>query len=65
MDRLTINYLLALRGMRHQDLADDLRITRPAVTNVIGGRRKTVRIQEAIAAALGRKIGDIFPDGKK
>ena len=67
LDRLTINYLLALAGKKHQDIADMCNppVTRAAVTQVIGGYRNNPRIQKEVANALNRQPEDLFSDGKK
>ena len=67
MDRLTINYLLAQRGIRHQDIAIACKppVARCTVTLVIGGHKNIPHVRETVAQFLNMKIEDIFPDGKR
>jgi len=52
-DGLWINYQLRLRGITHQNLADQLGIRRVTVTKTIQGVRRSARIVEALFKTLG------------
>lgn len=65
MDRKTIKYLLDIANITQRGIAQQCGVTPATVSYTISGRRFTRSVQEAVAAALGRKIEDIFPDGGK
>ncbi len=60
-----IKYLLALRGITQQKIADMVGVSPPNVAAVISGERKTPHIQGAIAEAIDRPISQVFPKKKK
>ena len=65
MNRKRIKYLLALRGITQQKIADMVGVSAPNVAAVISGDRQTPHIQGAIAEAIDRPISQIFPRKKK
>jgi hypothetical protein len=50
---LYINYQLRLRGITHQNLADQLGLKREAVTKIITGARHSTRVEDALYQTLG------------
>lgn len=53
---------LMRRGVRQTHIADRLGVTPSAVGQVIHGRRPSPRIREAVAAALGLTVEELWPD---
>ena len=64
MDKKTIKYFLDLANVRQKDIAEQLGVSPAVVSMTISGIRKQRAVQVKVAAALGRKVEDIFPDGK-
>ena len=52
---------LARRGVRQSDIARALDVSDTAVSDVVIGRSRSARIEQAIAAALGRAVEEVFP----
>ena len=52
-DGLWVSYQLKLRGITHQNLADQLGIRRDTVTKILRGIRHSTRIEEALYKTLG------------
>lgn len=52
---------LVLKGVKQADIARRLGVAPTHVSDVIYGRRRSARVEEAIAEALGRPQGEIFP----
>ena len=50
---LWVNFQLKLRGTTHQVIADQLGVRRDTVTQVICGKRRSARIEEALYKTLG------------
>lgn len=57
-DGLYINYLLRLRGITHQILADQLGLKRESVTKIITGARHSTRVEDALYQTLGYQSFD-------
>ena len=36
-------------------------VTQPAISQIISGKRNTPRLQEAVAAAIGKTADEVFP----
>jgi lambda repressor-like predicted transcriptional regulator len=53
--------LLKLLDVTQSSVAKNLNITVPAVNSVIKGLRQNPRIRQAIAAAIGRPVEQIWP----
>ena len=53
---------LVLRGVTATAIARSLGLARPNVTATISGKRRTARIRQAIADAIGRPVSEVFPD---
>ena len=49
---LWVNYQLKLRGITHQNLADQLGVRRDTVTKIIRGTGRSARIEEALYKTL-------------
>jgi lambda repressor-like predicted transcriptional regulator len=56
---------LKKHGISQFELARQLGVTRQAVNHVVLGRRKTERIRQAIAKALGLEVANIWPERPK
>lgn len=52
---------LLLKGIRPTMIADKLKVSRAAVSSVISGKLKSMRIQEEIAQQIDRTVGEIWP----
>ena len=50
---LYINYQLRLRGITHQNLADQLGLKRESVTKIITGARHSTRVEDTLYQTLG------------
>lgn len=60
-----IKAALVLRGITAVSIAKSLGLARSNVTATISGKRRTPRIRQAIAAAIGRPVAEVFPDHKE
>lgn len=49
------------RGVTLTSIAQELGLTLTQVSQVVAGRRRSRRVEEAVAAALKRPIGGVFP----
>ncbi|HBS58113.1 MAG TPA: hypothetical protein DEA44_02475 [Firmicutes bacterium] len=52
---------LLLKGIRPTMIASKLKVSRAAVSNVISGKFKSIRIQEEIAQLIDRTVEEIWP----
>ncbi|HMM19952.1 MAG TPA: helix-turn-helix transcriptional regulator [Selenomonadales bacterium] len=52
---------LLLKGIRPAMIAGKLKVSRAAVSNVISGKFKSLRIQEEIAQVIDRTVEEIWP----
>ena len=57
-----IKAALALRGITLSSIAKDLRVKPTTVTIVSKGHRRSRRIEEALATAVGSTAAQIWPD---
>jgi len=53
---------MILKNITATELAKQLGVSRPFISMTIAGDRKTRRIQEAIAAAIGEPVDRVFPE---
>ena len=60
MEPHAISRALKLRGITQKQIAARLGVTPAAVSSVVNGRQ-SVRVQLAIATALGMPIDEVFP----
>lgn len=44
-----------------QAIANDLGLSVQHVSEVIAGRRRSARVEEAVARAIGKRVEDVFP----
>lgn len=51
-----------MKGIKQVNIAKSLGIKSPTVNEVISGKRKNPRIREAIAMAIGKQVGEIWPE---
>lgn len=61
LDPLQRKAALILHGVRQADIARSLGVTATHVSDVVHGRRRSPRVERAIAEALGRSPEDLFP----
>lgn len=52
---------LVLKGIKQADIARRLGVAPTHVSDVVYGRRRSVRVEKAIAEALGRPAPEVFP----
>ena len=52
---------LVLHGVSQADIARRAGVTPTHVSDVLHGRRRSPRVERAIAEALGRAVEDLFP----
>ncbi|WP_354005652.1 helix-turn-helix domain-containing protein [Desulfofustis limnaeus] len=57
-----IGLRLQEKGISQLDIANMLKVKPASVHNVITGKRRTPRIRQAIAFALGRPVAEIWPE---
>lgn len=62
MDPIDINYQLRKHKSSQAEIARKLNVTRSAVNQVVYGTRRTRRIMNAIAKAVGMKVEKLWPD---
>jgi len=60
---IEIKIMLLRAGKTQASIARDLGVNRSFVNNVIKGHRSTRRVREAIANAVGKRIGELWPSG--
>lgn len=56
-----IRAALLIKDVRPVEIANELEVSRAAVSSVISGNLKSKRIQEKIAGIIGKKIEEIWP----
>lgn len=59
--RPSVKALLIEKGINLVDIARALKVSSPTVSKVVSGKARSKRVQEAIAAALGLNIADLWP----
>lgn len=47
-------------GVKMSEIADELGLSRPHVSQVISGKRRSPRVEQAIAAKVGKKREQLF-----
>ena len=57
-----VNRLLKVAGVKQKDIAAQVGVTPQFVNSVVNGRRATPRVVQAIAAALGRSVSELWPE---
>lgn len=56
-----IKAALVERGVRQADIARATKYSGAYVNDVIAGKRRCAPIEQAIAEAIGKPVGDVFP----
>jgi transcriptional regulator with XRE-family HTH domain len=51
---------MVLRQVTQQDIANGLGLTQSHVSEVIRGKRRSPRVEQAVAEALGRPVEEVF-----
>ncbi|MFA5905171.1 MAG: helix-turn-helix domain-containing protein [Desulfobacula sp.] len=59
---IDIRQELKNKGIAQSSIAQMLKVKPASVHNVVTGKRKTPRIRAAIAMAIGKPVGEIWPD---
>jgi predicted transcriptional regulator len=67
-----ISALLILHGLRQDEIAEKIGVSRPLVSLVVTRKRggtkirgaKILLVRQAVADALGMKVEDLWPDNK-
>lgn len=61
METNEIKAELIIKGVSITNLAKNLLVSQPFVSQVIHGTRKNTRVRQAIAKAIGKKISEVWP----
>ena len=61
MNSTEIRILLLRAHVTQTSIARELGVTLGFVNQIIMGRRNTMRVREAIAKAVGRRVEDLWP----
>jgi hypothetical protein len=59
-DEINVRALLVARNIKQVDIAERYNFGRAEVNKVINGKRKTLRIREAIASELGMSVDELW-----
>lgn len=59
-DKINVRALLVARNIKQVDIAERYHFGRAEVNKVINGKRRTLRIREAIAQELGMTVHDLW-----
>ena len=62
MHRTSIKARLLEAGIKQVDIARQIGVDPSAVSAIIAGRKRSRRVREAIARALGVKIQELWPE---
>jgi lambda repressor-like predicted transcriptional regulator len=57
-----IKAALMLNGKQAAEIARKLNLTRGHVSNVINGHTRNRRVEAEIAAAIGKRLDEVWPD---
>jgi transcriptional regulator with XRE-family HTH domain len=57
-----IKSLMVLKGVRQVDIAEEEKVSAPLVSAVVSGHKKSPRVRNAIARALGTAVEDLWPN---
>ncbi|MCL4873086.1 helix-turn-helix domain-containing protein [bacterium] len=63
MSNREIKALIVLNGTSLSAIARSARVSRQWVSMVVNGHKKSRRIRKAIAAAVGKEVEDLWPNG--
>lgn len=63
MSNLEIKSLLVLKGTSITEIARTAGVSREWVSLVVNGHKNSKRIRKAIAAAVGKSVEDLWPNG--
>jgi len=62
-DPIEIKIALIRANVLQSKIARKLGVSKVIVTNVIKGRRTSMRVRKAIARAVGRRVEELWPSG--
>jgi transcriptional regulator with XRE-family HTH domain len=57
-----IRAALILKGITQASIAEELGVSASMISQVIDGKKRSERIQHAIARAIDRPVHQVFPD---
>lgn len=57
-----IKQIIKKQGHTYQSLGDEIGISPQAISEIVNGRTKGATARYALAAALGRDVGDLWPN---
>jgi Ner family transcriptional regulator len=60
MKPVEIKVELLRKGVTLQAIANDLSVSQPHVSQVVWGKRRSVRVEEAVAKAIGKPVEKVF-----
>ena len=60
MKPVEIKVELLRKGVTLQAIADDLKVSQPHVSQVVWGKRRSPRVEQAVADAIGRPVNKVF-----
>lgn len=63
MSNLQIKALIVLSGTSITAIAKKTGVSREWVSYVVNGHKKSLRVQKAIAAAVGKTVEELWPKG--
>lgn len=61
LDPIERKAMMVRRQVRQIDLAEELGVSQSSVSQALSGERRSARIEQAIAEALGMPVEDVFP----
>ena len=63
-EQKNIKALLVVAGVKQVDIARRLKTSRSFVSEVVSGKKRTLRVRRAIARSLGLKVSELWPPKK-
>ncbi len=52
---------LVLKGRTMAEIARALKVEQGHVSQVVGGKRRSPKVEQAVAVAIGRPVSEVFP----
>lgn len=65
MEIKELKTLIRDRGLTYEDLAEEIRVTPQAISEIVNGRTTSSTARYALASALGLEVNDIWPEHTK
>jgi len=60
-----VKALMVQAGIKQVEIAAGEHVSTALVSGVVAGKKRSIRIRKAIAEALGMKVSDLWPNGKR